>query len=70
MLQRKAVKSNGKSEGPSHIKLSVVATGSKENEEFFKYTPSVTIEMGVVNSEAAKQFKVGKEYYIDISLVE
>lgn len=53
--------------GASHIKLSAVTTGNKENEEFFKYTPSGIIEMGVVNSEAARQFEQGKEYYIDFT---
>jgi hypothetical protein len=44
-----------------------VTHGSKENEEFFKYTPMGKFEFGTVNHEAASQISVGKEYYIDIT---
>jgi tRNA U54 and U55 pseudouridine synthase Pus10 len=49
------------------IKLFPVINGSAENETFFKYTPGGELNLAVVNIEAAKQFEVGKEYYIDIS---
>jgi len=47
-----------------------VTDGSKENEEFWKYTPIGALEFTTSNQEAAKQFEVGKEYYIDIKEVE
>lgn len=51
----------------SHIGLDVVYSGSPENEQFFKWTPSGNIRIGVVNSAAAEQFVVGKEYYVDFT---
>jgi hypothetical protein len=41
--------------------------GSEENKNFFQYTPSGKIELGIMNQEAAKQFEVGKEYYVDFT---
>jgi hypothetical protein len=38
---------------------------NSENGQFFKYTPSGQIILGVVNPAAAKQFEEGKEYYVD-----
>lgn len=42
---------------------------TSENGQFFKYTPSGSIQMGVVNPAAANQFVEGKEYYIDFTPV-
>lgn len=42
-----------------------VHSGSPENEEFFKYTPSASFELG---TSKEKHFEVGKEYYVDIKL--
>jgi hypothetical protein len=47
--------------------LEPVTCGSKENEEFFKWTPYGKIDIGTINPEAAKQFIPGEEYYIDFS---
>lgn len=54
-------------DGLARVEMEPVFSGSKENEEFFKYTPCGRLEVGTINAEAAKQFEVGKEYYIDIS---
>ncbi len=54
----------------AQVTLVPVTTGSKENEEFFKYTPYGKLEVGTINPEAAKQIEPGKEYYIDISPAE
>jgi hypothetical protein len=54
----------------THIVLEPVVTGSKENEDFYKYTPAGRIDLGVVNKAAADQFEQGKEYYIDFKPVE
>jgi hypothetical protein len=56
-----------KSVGDGQVKLEVVYTGSKENEQFFKWTPSGQIQMGIVNEAALGQFEVGKQYYVDFS---
>jgi len=45
----------------------VVTTGSPENESFFKWKPSGRLEFYVVNAAVAKQFELGKEYYLDIT---
>lgn len=39
-----------------------------ENRKFWSATPSGTIEMQVMNQDAAKQFQYGKEYYVDFTL--
>ena len=54
----------------SVIKLWPVTSGSEENEKFFNLTPSGHIELGTINPEAAKQFEVGKEYYVDFTPAE
>lgn len=51
----------------SIIELTPVTSGSKENADFFKYTPFGELKLGTVNPEAAKQFIPGKEYYLDIT---
>jgi hypothetical protein len=40
-----------------------VTGGSKENEEFFKWTPGGQLQLSVLKSQ---YFEAGKEYYIDI----
>lgn len=52
------------------VELKPVTTGSKENQEFYRFTPYGELVVGTINSEAAKQFEVGQEYYIDISKAE
>lgn len=49
------------------IYLSPVYTGSEENAEFFRMTPGGQIILNVVNPEAAAQFEVGQEYYVDFT---
>lgn len=48
-------------------KFGPVVSGSKENESFFRWTPSGKLKF-TSHNEAA--FEPGKEYYIDITLVE
>jgi hypothetical protein len=57
-------------ENGEKIKLIPVSSGSKENENFFKWTPYGSIEIGTINTEAAKEFNVGKQYYVDFTLAE
>jgi hypothetical protein len=54
---------------PTQIRCSAVVGGSKENEEFFKYTPTGSLSLSFVNDETAKQFEKGKELFVDITLV-
>lgn len=51
----------------SQIRLSPVTSGSEENANFFKWTPTGKIDMGIVNSEVANQFVPGKDFYVDFT---
>lgn len=48
--------------------LTPVHGDSPENKTFFKYTPSGSINIAVVNPEVGDQFVLGKEYYVDFTL--
>jgi hypothetical protein len=41
-----------------------------ENKKFWDATPTGEIKLGTVNLEAAKEFDLGAEYYIDFIKVE
>lgn len=41
-----------------------------ENTKFWQASPSGEIKLGTVNMEAAEQFELGKEYYIDFTRAE
>jgi hypothetical protein len=49
------------------VKLVPVTSGSKENEQFFKWTPWGEMKIGTINSAAAEQFKPGAEFYVDFT---
>lgn len=49
----------------SQVTLSPVVDGSKENEEFFKYTPGGQIDLFVVNPNV--KFEEGEEYFVDFT---
>lgn len=49
------------------LKLTAVYGDNPENKAFFKATPSASIEMATINKDAADQFEVGKEYYVDFT---
>ena len=49
------------------VKLSPVCSGSEENKQFFKWTPSGRIELGVLNGDAAKAFNLGQEFFVDFT---
>lgn len=51
------------------IHLDVVHGGSNENKRFFRFTPSGSIELGVVSQETASQFTVGEQFYVDFTPV-
>lgn len=52
------------------VKMNPVITGSEENKQFFKYTPSGEVRLGTINKKAADYFELGKEYYLDFTKVE
>lgn len=49
------------------IKLGPVTSGSDENKAFYASTPSGTLELNTINKEAADQFMLNGEYYIDFT---
>lgn len=51
------------------VKMEPVYCGSKENDEFFKWTPYGQFEIGTINLNTSEQFCEGQEYYIDINQV-
>lgn len=51
-------------QGDKFITMNPVMEGSKENKEFWKYTPSGNIGIGLSN-EAQCNFIEGGEYYVD-----
>lgn len=57
------------SESAPHFqsKFEAVINGSDENAEFFRWTPSGSLNLGVHRENV---FEVGKEYFLDISEAE
>ena len=49
------------------IRLAPVNSGSDENKKFYEATPSGHIELGTVNQDAAAQFVLGAEIYVDFT---
>ena len=56
-----------KSEGGTRVKLQPVTSGCPENQEFFKYTPTGLLELGVISEVNTTKFEPGKEFYIDFT---
>lgn len=50
--------------------LHPVTSGSPENAEFFKWTPSGQIQLGTINPAAAEQFVPGRQFYVDFTPAE
>ena len=38
-----------------------------ENTKFWRYSPCGSLHLGTINAEAASQFELGAEYYIDFT---
>lgn len=53
--------------GIKAVKLQAVTSGSEENNTFFKWTPSASIDLSTLNSFAAERFVPGKEFYVDFT---
>lgn len=69
MQVRAKFKVESKSEDGSgfSVLLHPVIGGSEENESFYRYTPAGQIQLSTINAEAAAQFEVGREYYVDFT---
>lgn len=52
----------------SSVKLEPVVSGSSENEDFFKWTPYGSIEIGTINPNV--KFEEGEQYYVDFIKAE
>ena len=52
------------------IKLMPVTSGSDENKEFYRWSPSGSIDLGTVNPAVVEQFHIGDEFYIDFTKAE
>lgn len=48
----------------------VISDGNEENKKFFEATPTGEIKLGTVNEAAARQFELGKSYFVDFSPAE
>lgn len=49
------------------IRLNVVGSGSAEDKAFFASTPSGQIDVSIIRKEAADQFTIGREFYVDFT---
>jgi hypothetical protein len=58
---------NGHKEKIYTAEFSAVYSGSPENDQFFKWTPSLSLKTGTIKQQ---KFEVNKEYYLDFTLVE
>lgn len=54
-------------DGMKMIRMRPVYGDSPENTQFFRWTPSGEIFMGVLNPAASAQFQMGHEYYVDFT---
>ena len=54
-------------ENGHRAKFFPVTSGSPENEQFYKYTPHGSLELGTLKE---MPFEVGKSYYLDITPAE
>lgn len=52
------------------VKMNPVTTGSEENKDFFRWTPSGEVRLGTLSKAAADYFELGKEYYLDFTKAE
>ncbi len=53
--------------GGGTVNLVPVAGGSPENDEFYRWTPGGSVQLGTVNQLAYDQFAIGREFYVDFT---
>jgi hypothetical protein len=49
------------------IELNPVTNGSPENASFYAATPGGSIKLDTINGDAAAQFTLGGEFYVDFT---
>ena len=49
------------------IEMTPVVSGSVENVNFFKWTPSGSLKMGIVSQFIEEKFTPGREFYLDFT---
>lgn len=49
------------------VELHPVVSGSDENKEWSKYTPTGTVSMTITTEGAVNSFVPGKEYYLEFT---
>jgi len=52
------------------VLLQPVYSDSEQNKTWSKFTPYGEVKLGISNPEAVGQFKLGKAYWVDFTLVE
>ncbi len=52
------------------VKLSPVTSGSKENDEFYKYTPGGRLVLMIINKSTTDLFNPGDEFFVDLTKCE
>lgn len=52
------------------VRLRPVITGSPENDQFYRYTPSGSLVLSTINQDAFSQFELGKQFYVDLTPAE
>jgi hypothetical protein len=62
--------SNGPGQTCTTIRLLPVTSGSDENKRFWQYTPAGEIKLTTTNDEAAAEFLLNQEFYIDFTPAE
>lgn len=56
------------SNGSKDVEMSAVVSGSEENKQFWKWSPSGQFKLNCLNPDVV--FEPGKQYYIYIGLAE
>ena len=54
-------------DGGFTIGFYAVYSGSEENDKYFKATPSAQFYVQTVNEQAASNFEIGKNYFVDLT---
>lgn len=49
------------------VSLTPVVSGSEENSQFYKYTPSGSITLSTINAFSAQEFQAGGEFYVEFT---
>lgn len=56
--------------GDEVVKMHAVYSGSEENKEWSKYTPSAAFSMTISNTAAQGKLSLGTEFYVDFTAAD